>query len=299
MNPKGKEGIAFVIVLGLILILVIAAASFILISSSELKMVSRQDDSTKAFYIAEAGLAHARHDLGQDSTWTDNVINGVACFLTNVDSDGFYLLNYSSATRTALGGEFTVRLKNISGVSDEIRIKSIGTYKDATRTIRAEISATGGLGSVSVDYAIEMEGELSITSAAVTITPDPDEGGVNEGATLSFEDVFGATKEELEAYQKLGKQELMIEALYYKNGAKYLSGSATDVWGSMPGISLHQELEVLHRIGLSNREVLATSTTNFNEAYGLKFGRIKKGFKANILILDKNPVEDLIHLKEI
>jgi len=30
-------------------------------------------------------------------------------------------------------------------------------------------------------------------------------------------------KEELEAYQKLGKQELMIEALYYKNGAKYLS----------------------------------------------------------------------------
>lgn len=105
-------------------------------------------------------------------------------------------------------------------------------------------------------------------------------------------------KEELEAYQKLGKQELMIEALYYKNGAKYLSGSATDVWGSMPGISLHQELEVLHRIGLSNREVLATSTTNFNEAYGLKFGKIKKGFKANILILDKNPVEDLNHLKE-
>jgi len=105
-------------------------------------------------------------------------------------------------------------------------------------------------------------------------------------------------QEELEAYQKLGKQELMIEALYYNNGAKYLSGSATDVWGSMPGISLHQELEVLHRIGLSNREVLATSTTNFNEAYGLKFGKIKKGFKANILILDKNPVEDLDHLKE-
>jgi len=105
-------------------------------------------------------------------------------------------------------------------------------------------------------------------------------------------------KEELEAYQKLGKQELMIEALYYKNGAKYLSGSATDVWGSMPGISLHQELEVLHRIGLSNREVLATSTTNFNDAYGLKFGKIKKGFKANILILDKNPVENLNHLKE-
>ena len=103
---------------------------------------------------------------------------------------------------------------------------------------------------------------------------------------------------ELEAYQKLGKQELMIEELYYKNGAKYLSGSATDVWGSMPGISLHQELEVLHRIGLSNREVLATSTSNFNDAYGFNFGKIKSGFKANLLILDKNPIDDLEHLKE-
>ncbi len=103
--------------------------------------------------------------------------------------------------------------------------------------------------------------------------------------------------EELAAYQKLGKQELMIERLYYKNGAKYLSGSATDVWGTMPGISLHQELEVLHKIGLSNREVLASSTSNFNKAYGFKFGKIKKGFKANILILDKNPVIDIINLK--
>ncbi len=103
--------------------------------------------------------------------------------------------------------------------------------------------------------------------------------------------------EELKAYQKLGKQELMIEKIYYSNGAQYLSGSATDVWGSMPGISLHQELEVLRRIGLSNREVIATSTSNFNEAYGFKFGKIKKGFKANILMLDKNPIEDIVNLK--
>ncbi len=104
--------------------------------------------------------------------------------------------------------------------------------------------------------------------------------------------------EELAAYQKLGKQELMIEKAYFNNGAKYLSGSATDVWGSMPGISLHQELEVLSRIGLSNRQVLATSTSNFNDAYGLGFGKIEIGFKANILILDKNPLDDLENLKD-
>jgi hypothetical protein len=102
---------------------------------------------------------------------------------------------------------------------------------------------------------------------------------------------------ELEAYQKLGFNELMIEKTYFEHGAKYLSGSATDVWGSMPGISLHQELEIFSRIGLSNRQVLASSTSNFNDAYGLKFGKIKAGFKANILILDKNPLENIKHLK--
>ena len=105
-------------------------------------------------------------------------------------------------------------------------------------------------------------------------------------------------KEELESYQKLAKQQLMIEKIYYQYGAKYLSGSATDVWGSMPGISLHQELEVLHRIGLSNREVLSASTSNFNDAYGFKFGKIKKGFKANILILENDPLKDLENLKD-
>ena len=104
--------------------------------------------------------------------------------------------------------------------------------------------------------------------------------------------------EELAAYQKLGFQELIIEKTYYKNGAKYLSGSATDVWGSLPGISLHQELEVLSRIGLTNRQVLAASTSNFNDAFGLAFGKIEVGFKANILILDENPLEDINNLKE-
>ncbi len=106
------------------------------------------------------------------------------------------------------------------------------------------------------------------------------------------------SSEEQQAYNKTAETQLMIEKIYHTYGAKYLAGSATDVWGTMPGISLHQELEVLNRIGLSNREVLACATSNFNDAFGLKFGKIKPGFKANILILDKNPLKNLRNLKE-
>ena len=93
---------------------------------------------------------------------------------------------------------------------------------------------------------------------------------------------------------------LRIEQLYQQAGAGYLAGSATDVWGTMPGISLHHELKLLHQIGLSNRQAVAAATSNFAQAFGWHFtGQIKSGCYADILVLDKNPLQDLQNLKQI
>jgi len=100
-------------------------------------------------------------------------------------------------------------------------------------------------------------------------------------------------------YTAMAIKEYMIEKTYYSNGAKYLAGSATDVWGTMPGISLHTELHSLKKIGLSNQEVLASATSNFNRAFGWKIGMIEKNFVGNILILNKNPLDDLGNLQDI
>ncbi len=102
-----------------------------------------------------------------------------------------------------------------------------------------------------------------------------------------------------ENYTKMALQEYMIEKTYFSHGAKYLAGSACDVWGTMPGISLHTELESLHKLGLTNREVLATATANFNQAFSWKTGKIEKDFVANILILNEDPLEDLENLTDI
>lgn len=103
------------------------------------------------------------------------------------------------------------------------------------------------------------------------------------------------------AYTNLILNELKnIEPAYYQHGAKYLAGSGTDVWGTMPGISLHHELQLLHeKVGLTNREAIAAATTNFSAAFGWKNGKIEKGYPANILILNKNPLRDLQNLKDI
>ena len=109
------------------------------------------------------------------------------------------------------------------------------------------------------------------------------------------------TTEEQAAYSNLIANETsIIEPVYYQAGAKYLSGSATDVWGTMPGISLHTELMLLHtKPGLSIEEVLAASTVNFSKAFGWEVGQLKPGFEADILILNKNPLQDLANLTAI
>ena len=106
-------------------------------------------------------------------------------------------------------------------------------------------------------------------------------------------------KEHLKAYRELALKEYEIEKRFYKSGVRYLAGSGTDVWGTMPGIFLHYELQALKKIGLSNREVIATATSNFSDTFGFKVGEIKKGFIANLLILKKNPLNDLNNLKSI
>jgi len=96
------------------------------------------------------------------------------------------------------------------------------------------------------------------------------------------------------------QQILRIEDQYRRTGAKYLTGSGTTAFGTMPGISLHTELQLLTRIGLTPRQALAASTGNFGEIYRWrKVGEVKAGYNADLLVLDENPVKDVNNLKKI
>lgn len=93
---------------------------------------------------------------------------------------------------------------------------------------------------------------------------------------------------------------LRIEQKYFQAGAKYLAGSGTDVYGTMPGISLHQELELLTMIGLSERQAIAAATSNFSEIFKWQeVGNIKPGCRADILVIESNPLKDLKNIKKI
>lgn len=93
---------------------------------------------------------------------------------------------------------------------------------------------------------------------------------------------------------------LMLDGEYRKAGAKFLAGSGADAFGTLLGISLHTELELLTRIGLTPRQALAAATSNFGELFGWsEVGQVKAGYNADLLVLDADPVQDIGHLKKI
>ncbi|AYB33280.1 amidohydrolase family protein [Chryseolinea soli] len=91
-----------------------------------------------------------------------------------------------------------------------------------------------------------------------------------------------------------------IDKVFAKQGVRYITGTGTDAFGTLPGISLHNELAMLSHFGLTNRQALAAATHNFSLLWEwTSIGKVETGRDANILVLDQNPVTSLKHLKAI
>jgi hypothetical protein len=93
---------------------------------------------------------------------------------------------------------------------------------------------------------------------------------------------------------------LRIDSFFVKKGAHYLTGSGATAFGTLPGISLHTELQVLSHAGLNNRQVLAAATNNFSLIWDwTHIGKIEAGRDADILVLSADPLQSIENLKKI
>jgi hypothetical protein len=80
----------------------------------------------------------------------------------------------------------------------------------------------------------------------------------------------------------------------------YLAASGAPVRGSMPGISMHTELEMLVRLGLSPREALAAATNNYALQFGWnELGLIAPGRRADLLVVDGDPTANIWNARRI
>ena len=87
----------------------------------------------------------------------------------------------------------------------------------------------------------------------------------------------------------------------HDRGISFMAGTDTPIGFLIPGLSLHQEIQELHESGLSELEAIQTATINPAKYFNLEnsLGRIKSGFIADLIILDKNPLESISNTKSI
>lgn len=83
-------------------------------------------------------------------------------------------------------------------------------------------------------------------------------------------------------------------------GVDILAGSDAPNPGTAHGISLHHELELLVRAGLSGAEALAAATSVPAERFPLgRRGRVVTGARADLLLVEGNPLEDVTATRTI
>ena len=94
-------------------------------------------------------------------------------------------------------------------------------------------------------------------------------------------------------------EEFLIQ--FKNSGGRVLAGTDAPYPFLVPGFSLHEELELLVEAGFSPMEALLTATRYPAEAMGFdkERGTMTVGKTADIIILDKNPLEDIRNTRTI
>lgn len=100
-----------------------------------------------------------------------------------------------------------------------------------------------------------------------------------------------------ERQSALFETQLATVARLHRHGVGLLAGTDTFV----PGFSLHDELELLVRAGLSPHEALTTATYNPAAFLGVTdtFGTVQPGRVADLVVLNSNPLEDITNTRDI
>ena len=107
------------------------------------------------------------------------------------------------------------------------------------------------------------------------------------------------TPEEVELYLELRRR--VLKALS-DAGAGILMGTDSPQLFNVPGFALHRELQVMADAGMSNHEILESGTVAVGEYVashlGLdgNFGTIAPGQRADLMLLEANPLDDLVNL---
>lgn len=167
-----KRGIVFIFAILVTLVLCILLGSFYFQSISENWLATRFANSTRAFWLAESGIASALSTLSGPTTinsYIDNPNYSYSVVVTRIGTTNYYNIVSTGTVASSAG-------PNIS------------------RTVAVTVR-TGSVDATKYKYGIETTTDL-IIKGSVDINPDD---STKEYSALDFSDLFGISKADMKA----------------------------------------------------------------------------------------------------
>jgi len=230
-----QKGMALLTTLIFVFILVTFAVALLIMTSNDTKLSALQRDSTKAFYIAEAGIERTLYDLKKDYEVSKNWNDGDNIINSHTLADG-KLYNEEPFGE----GTYTVYLSNLTSVTVTIKSKGV-VYNKSTRYVQVDatveslsiwdnaiFAGTGASGRV-INGNVDIRGSVHILGEGLS----PTDFAINMGGGALIGNNYGyypgndGLSDALRALiPSIGSPESLDAELRVKHGKVKLGGGA-------------------------------------------------------------------------
>jgi imidazolonepropionase-like amidohydrolase len=115
------------------------------------------------------------------------------------------------------------------------------------------------------------------------------------GWRAAFERRSGHPDYDPRAARNIAENRIRVLSALYRGGVTVLFGTDAPQQFSVPGFSIHREIPFMTRAGMSNHAILASATVEVGRYFAEqdRFGTIAPGERADLVLLDGNPLADL------
>lgn len=205
--------------------------------------------------------------------------------------------------------EFSLRIKSIAHVEEFMNIfskeerNSIAYLQKAAKEIKTSgiyVSPTLGIFEMISRYADKEKSKLLNSNKNSKYLPKHYSDYWKSDSINYRKHSWFTDKESLIRLENELEWQKKFTLLLHKQGVPLMAGS--DTYGLfLPGFSLHHELELIQSSGLSNYETLKTATVVPARYLNTisQSGTISEGKLADLVLLEKNPLDDIKNTKTI
>lgn len=205
--------------------------------------------------------------------------------------------------------EYSLRMKSIAHVEEFMNIfskedliddKKLISYAKEIKNQGVYISPTLGIYDMIMNYADDSKHRFLEKSKNLKYLPKHyTDYWLSDSVNYRKHDWFTTEKSLKRLEKELNWQKKFTKIL---NQEKVYLLSSSDTYGLfIPGFSLHKELELINSSGVSTFETLKTTTVNPARYLNTisQEGTVSVGKNANLVLLNKNPLENIKNTKSI